>query len=74
MKPPSVSKYVANDVYPVFLILGRVQLLRVLETRKIVLQKEQGMAFARATAAGFTVENIAHLISFAECFGAVRML
>ncbi|CAA6673270.1 unnamed protein product [Spirodela intermedia] len=53
---------------------SKVQLLRVLETRKTVLQKEQGMAFARAAAAGFTVENIAYLISFAECFGAVRML
>ncbi|MQM06556.1 hypothetical protein Taro_039381 [Colocasia esculenta] len=53
---------------------SKVQLLKVLETRKTVLQKEQGMAFARAAAAGFNMENIAHLISFAECFGAARLL
>ena len=46
----------------------------MLENRKTVLQKEQGMAFARAMAAGFTVDNISHLISFAECFGAARLL
>lgn len=51
----------------------RVQLLRVLETRKVVLQKEQGMAFARATAAGFDMDHMTHLIMFAECFGASRL-
>ncbi|CAA6666456.1 unnamed protein product [Spirodela intermedia] len=40
----------------------------------MVLQNEQGMAFARAVAAGFNAENMADLISFAECFGAKRML
>lgn len=40
----------------------------------MVLRNEQGMAFARAAAAGFTAENMADLISFAECFGAKRML
>uniref|UniRef100_A0A1D1ZHT4 COP1-interacting protein 7 n=2 Tax=Anthurium amnicola TaxID=1678845 RepID=A0A1D1ZHT4_9ARAE len=53
---------------------SKVQLLKVLETRKTVLQKEQGMAFARAAAAGFDMDNIAHLISFAECFKAARLL
>ncbi|XP_057834904.1 COP1-interacting protein 7 [Cryptomeria japonica] len=48
-------------------------LLRVLETRKIVLQKEQGMAFARATAAGFDMEHMQDLCSFADCFGAFRL-
>ncbi|XP_009382002.2 COP1-interacting protein 7 [Musa acuminata AAA Group] len=52
---------------------SRVQLLRVLETRKMVLQKEQGMAFARAAAAGFDVSNMEHLIPFAESFGASRL-
>lgn len=53
---------------------SKVQLLKVLETRKTVLQKEQGMAFARAAAAGFDVELMAPLVSFAECFGASRLM
>ncbi|XP_078429322.1 COP1-interacting protein-like protein [Wolffia australiana] len=53
---------------------AKVNLLRVLQIRKEALRKEQGMAFARAMAAGFTVENISDLISFAECFGAARLL
>lgn len=50
-----------------------MQLLKVLETRKIVLQKEQGMAFARAVAAGFDVDHIPSLMSFAESFGSSRL-
>ncbi|KAL6571404.1 hypothetical protein OROHE_003047 [Orobanche hederae] len=53
---------------------SRVQLLKVLETRRNVLQKEQGMAFARAVAAGFDIDCMAHLVSFAECFGAMRLM
>ncbi|KAF9673575.1 hypothetical protein SADUNF_Sadunf10G0038500 [Salix dunnii] len=49
---------------------SKVQLLKVLETRKTSLQKEQGMAFARAVAAGFDIDHMAHLMSFAESFGA----
>ncbi|XVF38482.1 hypothetical protein REPUB_Repub20aG0105900 [Reevesia pubescens] len=52
---------------------SKVQLLKVLETRKTVLQKEQGMAFARAVAAGFDIDHLAPLISFAESFGASRL-
>lgn len=52
----------------------RVQLLKVLETRKTMLQKEQGMAFARAVAAGFDIDHLPPLISFAECFGASRLM
>ncbi|KAH0451695.1 hypothetical protein IEQ34_018994 [Dendrobium chrysotoxum] len=52
---------------------SKVQLVRVLESRKQVLQKEQAMAFARTAAAGFEMENIAHLMSFAESFGASRL-
>ena len=52
----------------------RVQLLKVLETRKTVLQKEQGMAFARAVAAGFDMDHLGPLLSFAECFGASRLM
>ncbi|KAH6834648.1 hypothetical protein C2S53_009185 [Perilla frutescens var. hirtella] len=53
---------------------SKVQLLKVLETRKIALQKEQGMAFARAVAAGFDIDHVAALVSFAECFGAMRLM
>ncbi|XP_039000097.1 COP1-interacting protein 7-like isoform X2 [Hibiscus syriacus] len=51
---------------------SKAQLLKVLETRKTVLQKEQSMAFARAVAAGFDIDHMASLISFAETFGASR--
>ncbi|GMI72052.1 hypothetical protein like AT5G43310 [Hibiscus trionum] len=51
---------------------SKAQLLKVLETRKTVLQKEQSMAFARAVAAGFDIDHVAPLISFAETFGASR--
>ncbi|OEL34202.1 hypothetical protein BAE44_0004777 [Dichanthelium oligosanthes] len=50
------------------------QLLRVLETRKTVLCKEQAMAFARAVAAGFDIDNLVYLITFAERFGASRLI
>ncbi|XWS13872.1 hypothetical protein CRYUN_Cryun36dG0076100 [Craigia yunnanensis] len=52
---------------------SKVQLLKVLETRKTVLQKEQGMAFARAVAAGFDIGHMSPLMSFAESFGASRL-
>lgn len=54
--------------------MNRVELLKVLDTRKNVLQKEQGMAFARATAAGFDMDHMTPLLSFAKCFGASRLL
>ncbi|KAL6954946.1 hypothetical protein U1Q18_044388 [Sarracenia purpurea var. burkii] len=53
---------------------SKLQLLKVLETRKTMLQKEQGMAFARAVAAGFDIDDMAPLVSFAECFGALRLM
>lgn len=53
---------------------SKVQLLKVLETRKTVLQKEQGMAFARAVVAGFDIDHMAPLLSFAECFKATRLM
>ncbi|CAN6846901.1 unnamed protein product [Brassica oleracea] len=53
---------------------SKVQVLKVLETRKKVLQKEQGMAFARAVAAGFQVDDMLPLISFAKSFGASRLM
>ncbi|EPS65746.1 hypothetical protein M569_09031, partial [Genlisea aurea] len=52
---------------------AKLQLLKVLENRKAVLQKEQGMAFARALAAGFDIDIMVPLIAFAECFGAHRL-
>ncbi|XP_050216392.1 COP1-interacting protein 7 isoform X2 [Mercurialis annua] len=53
---------------------SKVQLMKVLETRKTMLQKEQGMAFARAVAAGYDIDHMAPLMSFAESFGAVRLM
>jgi hypothetical protein len=52
----------------------RVQLLKVLETRKTILRKEQAMAFARAVAAGFDIDGLGYLIAFAERFGGSRLM
>ncbi|CAN8247788.1 unnamed protein product [Cochlearia groenlandica] len=53
---------------------SKAQVLKVLETRRTMLQKEQGMAFARAVAAGFDVNDMVPLISFAKTFGASRLM
>ncbi|KHN13676.1 hypothetical protein glysoja_044371 [Glycine soja] len=37
------------------------------------IAEKQGMAFARAVTAGFEIDYISPLMSFAECFGASRM-
>jgi hypothetical protein len=44
-----------------------------MDTQKMLLHKEQGMAFARATAAGFDMQKMEHLLVFADCFGATRL-
>eukprot|EP00250_Pteridium_aquilinum_P011828 c20335_g1_i1 orf=635-4417(+) len=48
-------------------------LLGALDARRTMLQKEQAVAFARAIAAGFSVENMGDLMLFAESFGAIRL-
>lgn len=52
---------------------SKQRLLRALDARQFMLQKEQGMAFARAIAAGFSMEQMGDLVIFAECFGAARL-
>ncbi|CAK9183044.1 unnamed protein product [Ilex paraguariensis] len=49
------------------------RLQRILGTRKAVLRKEQAMAYARALVAGFEIDYIDDLISFADAFGASRL-
>ncbi|KAI5070286.1 hypothetical protein GOP47_0015109 [Adiantum capillus-veneris] len=49
------------------------RLLRALDARHMMLEKELGVALARAIAAGFTIEHIKDLILFAETFGAKRL-
>lgn len=71
--PFKPRKELANDTPPVQGENSKVQLLKILESRKIVLQKEQGMAYAQAAAAGFDNEHMADLVSFAEYFGALRL-
>ncbi|XP_059661535.1 COP1-interacting protein 7 [Cornus florida] len=51
----------------------KVRLQRVLEARKAMLRKEQAMAYARALVAGFEMDYIDDLISFADAFGASRL-
>ncbi|KAJ9566021.1 hypothetical protein OSB04_001987 [Centaurea solstitialis] len=52
---------------------SKIQLQRLLETRKAMLRKEQAMAYARALVAGFDPENMNDLIVFADNFGASRL-
>lgn len=52
---------------------SKIQLQRLLETRKAMLRKEQAMAYARALVAGFDPENMNDLVSFADSFGASRL-
>ncbi|XP_024992920.1 COP1-interacting protein 7 isoform X2 [Cynara cardunculus var. scolymus] len=52
---------------------SKIQLQRLLETRKAMLRKEQAMAYARALVAGFDPENMNDLIVFAGDFGASRL-
>ncbi|XP_021295055.1 uncharacterized protein LOC110424725 [Herrania umbratica] len=52
---------------------SKIQLQRLLETRKALLRKEQAMTYARGLVAGFAMENMEHLISFADAFGASRL-
>nr|XP_043619197.1 COP1-interacting protein 7 isoform X2 [Erigeron canadensis] len=52
---------------------SKIQLQRLLETRKAMLRKEQAMAYARALVAGFETENMNDLILFADAFGASRL-
>ena len=63
-----------KSYYALCIFFCRAQLLRVLETRRTVLRKEQAMAFARAVAAGFDTDNLVYLITFAERFGASRLM
>ncbi|XP_024528427.1 uncharacterized abhydrolase domain-containing protein DDB_G0269086 [Selaginella moellendorffii] len=50
-----------------------LQLLKALEARRAILQKEKSMAFARAEAAGFSAKNTSDLMRFAQQFGASRL-
>ncbi|CAK7350651.1 unnamed protein product [Dovyalis caffra] len=52
---------------------SKIQFQRLLEARKTLLRKEQAMAYARGLVAGFEVDNIYDLISFADAFGASRL-
>ncbi|KAJ0715958.1 putative protoporphyrinogen oxidase [Helianthus annuus] len=52
---------------------SRIQLQRLLETRKAMLRKEQEMAYHRALVAGFEIENMNDLIFFADHYGASRL-
>eukprot|EP00261_Vitis_vinifera_P017687 XP_010647471.2 PREDICTED: uncharacterized protein LOC100854548 [Vitis vinifera] len=52
---------------------SKIRLQRLMETRKALLRREQAMAYARAFVAGFQIDNIDDLISFADAFGASRL-
>ncbi|EFJ30526.1 hypothetical protein SELMODRAFT_89725 [Selaginella moellendorffii] len=52
---------------------GRRHLVKAMDARRLILEKEQRSAFARAAAAGFTIGSLPDLIAFAGCFGATRL-
>ncbi|XP_024529204.1 uncharacterized protein LOC9631447 isoform X2 [Selaginella moellendorffii] len=52
---------------------SRRHLVKAMDARRLILEKEQRSAFARAAAAGFTIGSLPDLIAFAGCFGATRL-
>lgn len=52
---------------------SRSHLLRAIDVRLMTLHHELKVALARATAAGFSVREMANLIAFSERFGANRL-
>ncbi|WOH11803.1 hypothetical protein DCAR_0831296 [Daucus carota subsp. sativus] len=52
---------------------SKICLQRTLETRKVLLRKEQAMAYARALVAGFDMVNNDDLMLFSDAFGAKRL-
>lgn len=52
---------------------SKIHLQRHLDTRKALLRKEQAMAYARATVAGFEIDQLDDLIQFSNSFGALRL-
>jgi hypothetical protein len=57
----------------VFVSFIRIQLQRLLETRRTLLRREQAMAYARGVVAGYEIDSIDDLILFADAFGASRL-
>ncbi|KAF8114190.1 hypothetical protein N665_0040s0045 [Sinapis alba] len=52
---------------------SKIQLQRLLETRRTLLRREQAMAYARGVVAGYEIDTIDDLILFADAFGASRL-
>ncbi|XP_076889321.1 COP1-interacting protein 7-like [Bidens hawaiensis] len=52
---------------------SKIHLQRALETRKLVLQREQAMVYARALVVGFETDVLQDLICFADAFGSPRL-
>nr|GMD05254.1 COP1-interacting protein 7 [Ipomoea batatas] len=72
--PPAKSKgEVDGDESTAAKENSKYRLQCLLDTRKALLRKEQAMAYARATVAGFEVEQMDDLICFANAFGASRL-
>ena len=55
------------------IIMGGRKRRRAYEKRRVNLRREQGVAFARAQAAGFGAHAIPDLAAFADFFGAERL-
>ncbi|KAL5995753.1 hypothetical protein ACLOJK_025822 [Asimina triloba] len=51
----------------------RKELLRAIDVRLLAAEQDLTAACARASAAGFTLENVSELLLFADRFGAHRL-
>jgi len=54
-------------------VMLRISLQRLLESRIALLRKEQAMAYTRSLVAGFDIDNIDDLVYFSNAFGASRL-
>lgn len=52
---------------------NRTELLRAIDVRLVTLKQDVAIACARACSAGFSIENVTELHTFAEYFGANRL-
>ncbi|MCO5558282.1 hypothetical protein L7F22_011861 [Adiantum nelumboides] len=64
------SEYYAGHCHYTNADNSKRELLRAMDVRLSALQQEQGMAFCRATAAGFDSDGIEDLLAFSDFFGA----
>ncbi|XP_077236453.1 uncharacterized protein LOC143877975 [Tasmannia lanceolata] len=53
--------------------ITKKELLRAIDVRLLAVKQDLTAACTRASAAGFTLDNVSELLLFADCFGAHRL-